>query len=121
MTFLLKVSGIGLLLVGLLTWLLIRSFEPHDADLVEMRHALDALALNDSLLHGNILKARTGLLLNYDPLVHDIETMRASILRLKSYDWDTPEPMRSARRKASSNSSRPTTRSCGTRSPTSTS
>ncbi len=65
MSFLLKVGGIGLLLVGLLTWLLVRSFEPHDADLVEMRRALDTLALNDSLLHGNVLKARTGLLLDY--------------------------------------------------------
>ena len=78
MSFLLKVGGIGLVLVGLLTWLLIRSFEPHDADLVEMRRALDTLALNDSLLHGNVLKARTGLLLDYDPLVRDVENMRAS-------------------------------------------
>ena len=94
MSFLLKVGGIGLVLVGLLTWLLIRSFEPHDADLVEMRRALDTLALNDSLLHGNVLKARTGLLLDYDPLVRDVENMRASIVRLKTYDWDSPEPIR---------------------------
>ena len=94
MTFLLKAGAIGLLLVGLLTWLLVRSFEPHDADLVEMRRALDMLALNDSLLHGNVLKARTGLLHDYDPLVRDVENMRASIARLRSYDWDTSAPIR---------------------------
>ena len=93
MTFLLKTGAIGLLLVGLLTWLLVRSFEPHDADLVEMRRALDMLALNDSLLHGNVLKARTGLLRDYDPLVRDVENMRASIARLKSYDWGTATPI----------------------------
>lgn len=64
----------GLLLV--LTYLLLRGATP-DAALYERRlRAIDALILNQAALQRDVLRASHGLLLNYDPLVATVRTLR---------------------------------------------
>ncbi len=93
MTFLQKAGAAAVLLVSLLTWLVVRSFTPVEVELVDMRHALETLALNESLLHRDVLSSRAGLLGNYDPLVHDVENMRASVAQLKASDHGVGAPI----------------------------
>ena len=65
---------LGLLLV--LTYLLLRGAAP-DAALHERRlRAIDALVLNEAALQRDVLRASHGLLLNYDPLVATVRTLR---------------------------------------------
>jgi signal transduction histidine kinase/CheY-like chemotaxis protein len=65
---------LGLLLV--LTYLLLRGATP-DAALYERRlRAIDALILNQAALQRDVLRASHGLLLNYDPLVATVRTLR---------------------------------------------
>ena len=65
---------LGLLLV--LTYLLLRGAAP-DAALHERRlRAIDELILNQAALHRDVLRASHGLLLNYDPLVATVKTLR---------------------------------------------
>ncbi|HMR29721.1 MAG TPA: two-component system VirA-like sensor kinase [Geminicoccaceae bacterium] len=71
----------GLLLV--LTFLLVRSAAP-DGDLHQ--HSLDALRgiiLGDAALQRDVLKARAGLLRNYDPLVEAIGGLREGVASLR--------------------------------------
>jgi signal transduction histidine kinase/ActR/RegA family two-component response regulator len=64
----------GLLLV--LTYLLLRGAAP-DAALHERRlRAIDALVLNEAALQRDVLRTSHGLLLNYDPLVATLNTLR---------------------------------------------
>ena len=65
---------LGLLLV--LTYLLLRGAAP-DAALHERRlRAIDELILNQAALQRDVLRASHGLLLNYDPLVATVKTLR---------------------------------------------
>jgi signal transduction histidine kinase/ActR/RegA family two-component response regulator len=64
----------GLLLV--LTYLLLRGAAP-DAALHERRlRAIDALVLNEAALQRDVLRTSHGLLVNYDPLVATLNTLR---------------------------------------------
>jgi signal transduction histidine kinase/ActR/RegA family two-component response regulator len=63
-------------LLGVLTYLLLRGAAP-DAALHERRlRAIDALVLNEAALQRDVLRTSHGLLLNYDPLVATLGTLR---------------------------------------------
>ncbi|MGE4079600.1 MAG: two-component system VirA-like sensor kinase [Reyranella sp.] len=64
----------ALLLV--LTWLLVRSASPDPALHERTLHEVRSLLLHDAALHRDVLRARAGLLRNYDPLVQSIESLR---------------------------------------------
>lgn len=71
-------------LLVLLTYLSLRGATP-DTVLNEGRlAALDALILNDAGLQRDLLKARAGLLRDYDPLVSDVEGLREASTSLET-------------------------------------
>ena len=67
----------GLLLV--LTFLLVRGASPDPVRHERILQALHALTLNDAALHRDLLRARAGLLPNYDPLVEASRGVRQAI------------------------------------------
>jgi len=70
-------------LLVLLTWLLLRGMNTGTTSLDDGLRALDDFAIAESALHRDVLSARVGMLRNYDPLVREVETLHASIERLK--------------------------------------
>jgi signal transduction histidine kinase/CheY-like chemotaxis protein len=66
---------VGTLLL-LLTWLLMRGSNPEVQRIEDAFHALDRLAIAQSALQRDVLRARSGLLRNYDPLVAEIAASR---------------------------------------------
>ncbi|WP_040580199.1 two-component system VirA-like sensor kinase [Methyloferula stellata] len=71
------------LLILLLTWLSLRSANL-DAELFD--HALgelDRFGMVEAGLDRDVLNARAGLLRNYDPLVNDVQSLYASLARLR--------------------------------------
>ncbi len=79
-------------LVLLLTWLSLRAINP-EAEMFD--HALaevDHFAMLESALYRDVFTARAGSLRSYDPLVHEIDALRASLDRLRqtaAIDADT--------------------------------
>lgn len=72
----------GLMLA--LTYFLLQAATP-DAGLHERTlGALRSLALSDAALQRDVLRARTGLLRNYDPLVRSLESLREAAAALRS-------------------------------------
>src|SRR5262245_38223046 len=67
-----------------LTYLLIPLATPNTARYDRTFDALRALLHNDAALQRDVLKARAGLLRNYDPLVQSIEEMRRAVDALRS-------------------------------------
>src|SRR5262245_37550105 len=78
----------GLLLV--LTYLLVPLATPDVGRHERTSDALRALILHEAALQRDVLKARAGLLGNYDPLVHSLERLRHAFdtLRLDDHDAD---------------------------------
>jgi len=71
-------------LMLVLTYFLLQSTTP-DAVLHERTlSAQRSLALSDAALQRDVLRARAGLLRNYDPLVHSIRSLRAAAADLRS-------------------------------------
>src|SRR5262245_32359252 len=82
-----RLSSLVLLITGsllALTYLLIPLATPgidrHDRTLA----MLQALLLNDAALQRDVLKARAGLLPNYDPLVQSVEELHRAVTTLRS-------------------------------------
>jgi signal transduction histidine kinase/ActR/RegA family two-component response regulator len=71
----------GLLLV--LTYLLVRGASPDPVLHERILQALHELTLNDAALHRDMLRARAGLLPNYDPLVRASRGVREAIDTLR--------------------------------------
>jgi len=70
-------------LLALLTWLALRgSAEVQSAETVLRQ--LDIYAGIESMLHRDLLRARAGLLRNYDPLVHEVERLHRAIDNLRT-------------------------------------
>lgn len=67
-----------LVLLGLLTWLLVKGLNPAAARLGEARAQLEAYAAHQSALHRDVLSARAGLLNNYDSLASGLDRMAAA-------------------------------------------
>src|SRR3981081_3101490 len=73
-----------MLLLGLLTWLLVRGFDTNASSYTTTLQALDEFALAQASLHRDVLQARAGLLRNYDSLVKALDAMRDAVARLRS-------------------------------------
>jgi signal transduction histidine kinase len=71
-------------LLLLLTWLLLRGMNADSSATDEGLRSLDEFALAEGALHKDVLSARIGLLRNYDPLVHELNTLHGSIDRLRT-------------------------------------
>jgi signal transduction histidine kinase len=72
------------LLLGLLTWLLVRSVVTDAAANAATLRALDDFALAQATLHRDVLQARAGLLRNYDALVAASAAMNDAVHRLRA-------------------------------------
>ncbi|KAA0122337.1 two-component system VirA-like sensor kinase [Methylobacterium sp. P1-11] len=74
----------GALLAALLTWLLINGNGGMEAAYVATQRTVDALALAESRMQHDVLRARTGLLRNYDPIVRHLREMQKAVADLKA-------------------------------------
>ena len=77
----LAVGVVALLL--LLTWLALRSSSTQLQGAQAALNALDTMEASESALDRDLLRARAGLLGNYDPLVLEIDTIRRTIVTLR--------------------------------------
>lgn len=71
------------LLLGL-TWLLVHSVTPNKASHESTLDALRSLDLADAALQRDVLRARAGLLRNYDPLVEAVDRPREAVPSLRT-------------------------------------
>ncbi|HEX2886503.1 two-component system VirA-like sensor kinase [Vineibacter terrae] len=74
---------VAALLVAL-TWLLVRSASPDPVLHERTLDALRMLSLNNAALHRDVLRARAGLLRNYDPLVRSVDGLRGAVIGLQT-------------------------------------
>jgi signal transduction histidine kinase/ActR/RegA family two-component response regulator len=72
------------LLVLLLTWLSWRAFDPDAERFDRALGALNQLSMAESRLHRDVLRARAGMLRNYDPLVGDVNALDDGLGRLRA-------------------------------------
>jgi signal transduction histidine kinase/ActR/RegA family two-component response regulator len=72
----------GLVLV--LTYLLVQATTPDPVLHEHTLSALRSLTLNDATLQRDVLRARTGLLRNYDPLVRSVDNLREDVAALRT-------------------------------------
>jgi DAHL domain len=79
-------AGVGVvcLLLGLLTWLLIRGVATDAAVYSTTLRILEDFALAEASLDRDVLQARAGLLTNYDPLVRSSEQIAAAVSQLRA-------------------------------------
>ena len=75
---------LGALLAALLTWLMINGKGEMDAAYVQTQRTVDAIALAESRMQHDVLRARTGLLRNYDPIVAHLRAMQAALSELRA-------------------------------------
>jgi signal transduction histidine kinase len=73
----------ALLTLVLLTWLLLRGMNSGTVEVDVALRELDEFIIAESDLHRDVLSTRVGILRNYDPLVHELQTLYASIDRLE--------------------------------------
>lgn len=81
---------VGLLL--LLTWLSWRAINPNAEQFDYALNELDRLGVVQDALYRDLLAERTGLLRNYDPLVHEMSALHQSVTQLQeiaSFDTQT--------------------------------
>lgn len=79
-----QAAVLGVLLAGLLTWLMINGKGEMDAAYVQTQRTIDALALAESRMQHDVLRARTGLLRNYDPIVTHLREMQAALAAIRA-------------------------------------
>jgi signal transduction histidine kinase len=79
-------AGVGVvcLLLALLTWLLVRGIATDAADYSTTLRIFDDFALAQASLHRDVLQARAGLLMDYDPLVRSSEQIAAAVSQLRA-------------------------------------
>jgi signal transduction histidine kinase len=79
-------AGVGVvcLLLALLTWLLVRGIATDAADYATTLRIFDNFALAEASLHRDVLQARAGLLMDYDPLVRSSEQIAAAVSHLQT-------------------------------------
>jgi signal transduction histidine kinase len=68
----------------LLTWLWLRGMNTGTHDMDDALRTLDAFAITESSLHRDVLRARAGMLRNYDPLVQEVRSLYEAIDQLRS-------------------------------------
>lgn len=79
-----QAAVLGVVLAGLLTWLMINGKGEMDAAYVQTQRMIDALALAESRMQHDVLRARTGLLRNYDPIVTHLREMQAALAAMRA-------------------------------------
>jgi signal transduction histidine kinase len=85
----LLLGGAGaFLLLALLTFLLLRGLTTNAPDYAAVLRAFDDFSLAEASLHRDVLKARAGLLRNYDALVKDINDLEDAAGRLRARAFD---------------------------------
>jgi signal transduction histidine kinase/ActR/RegA family two-component response regulator len=72
------------ILVLLLTWLSWRALDPDAERFDRALGALDRLSMAESALHRDVLRARAGMLRNYDPIVSDVSAIDDGLGRLRA-------------------------------------
>jgi hypothetical protein len=73
-----------ILLFVLLTWSALRSMNGEAAAAQAALRQLDVFAAAESALQRDVLRARAGLLRNYDPLVREVEQLHRVVAMLPS-------------------------------------
>ncbi|MGF3025988.1 two-component system VirA-like sensor kinase [Methylobacterium aquaticum] len=89
-----QATVLGALLAALLTWLMINGKGELDADYLRTQRSVDALALAESRLQHDVLRARTGLLRNYDPIVAHVWEMEEALAALRAGSGQEDPEMR---------------------------
>jgi signal transduction histidine kinase/CheY-like chemotaxis protein len=79
-----QAAVLGALLAALLTWLLINGNGEMEAAYVTMQRTVGSLALAESRLQHDVLRARAGHLRNYDPIVAHLRKMQAAVADLRA-------------------------------------
>src|SRR5436190_24073487 len=69
-----------------LTYLAVRAAMPDTGRHERILNALRVLALNEAALNRDILRARDGLLRNYDPLVRSVDDLSDAALAIRALD-----------------------------------
>jgi hypothetical protein len=82
--------GVGIVLL-LLTWLLMRGMNLEARSTEETLHALDRMAIAQSGLQRDILRARSGLLRNYDLINAELDALRDAFRSVRSGGGQTAE------------------------------
>src|SRR5882757_4978149 len=68
----------------LLTWLWLRGMNTGTRVMDDALRTLDTFAIAESSLHRDVLRARAGMLRNYDPLVQEIRSLYEAINQLRA-------------------------------------
>src|ERR1700737_2518401 len=68
----------------LLTWLWLRGMNTGTHTMDDALRTLDTFAIAESSLHRDVLRARAGMLRNYDPLVQEVRSLYEAIDQLRS-------------------------------------
>jgi signal transduction histidine kinase/ActR/RegA family two-component response regulator len=89
MRWLAKLLPAIVLLLLALTYLAVRSAVPHTERHERILDALRSLTLNESALHRDVLRARDGLLRDYDPLVRSADGLRLAGSTLRELGDET--------------------------------
>jgi len=79
------------ILLVLLPWLWWRGMHTGTDQADDALRALDDFAVAKSALHRDVLSARTGMLRNYDPLVHELTALHGAVDRLRGASVGDPE------------------------------
>jgi signal transduction histidine kinase/CheY-like chemotaxis protein len=87
----LQAVTLGALLAALLTWLLINGNGGMEAAYLATQRTVDALALAESRMQHDVLRARTGLLRNYDPIVAHLREMQKATADLQASNAGDPD------------------------------
>ncbi|MGU3541969.1 two-component system VirA-like sensor kinase [Methylobacterium sp. A52T] len=87
----LQAVTLGALLAALLTWLLINGNGGMEAAYQATQRTVDALALAESRMQHDVLRARTGLLRNYDPIVAHLREMQKAVADLQASNGGDPD------------------------------
>lgn len=78
-----SLATIGVLLLAI-TYLAVRGTAPDAARHEQILSALRLLILNEAALHRDVLRARDGLLRDYDPIVHSVDELHDAGLTIES-------------------------------------
>jgi signal transduction histidine kinase len=78
-----SLATIGVLLLAI-TYLAVRGATPDAARHEQILSALRLLILNEAALHRDVLRARDGLLRDYDPIVHSVDELHDAGLTVES-------------------------------------
>ena len=73
------IAAVAMVLAGLIAWIWARAMGDGVRASDGALHALDAFVLAESELHRDVLRARSGMLRNYDPLVQEDNALRTAL------------------------------------------